>query len=55
MPIRGLGFIGRQYCHVNRYRQIASVLLKHSFGDFYCRNPVQAESSLSGAASDGMR
>jgi len=33
MPIRGLGFIGRQYRHVNRYRQIASVLLKHGFGD----------------------
>jgi len=33
MPIRGLGFIGRKYRHVNRYRQIASVLLKHGFGE----------------------
>lgn len=33
MPIRGLGFIGRGYRHIRRYRQIASVLLKHGFGD----------------------
>ncbi len=33
MPIRGLAFLGRQYRHVSRYRQIASVLLKHGFGD----------------------
>ena len=33
MPIHGLGFIGRQYRHIKRYRQIASVLLKHGFGD----------------------
>ena len=33
MPFRGFGFIGRQYRHVARYRQIAMVLLKHGFGD----------------------
>jgi len=33
MPIRGLGFIGRRYRHITRYRQIATVLLKHGFGD----------------------
>ncbi|MDY7009151.1 MAG: AarF/ABC1/UbiB kinase family protein [Planctomycetota bacterium] len=33
MPIRGLGFLSRQYRHINRYRQIVSVLLKHGFGD----------------------
>jgi len=33
MPIRGLGLIGRRYRHITRYRQIATVLLKHGFGD----------------------
>ncbi|MCK4624863.1 MAG: AarF/ABC1/UbiB kinase family protein [Phycisphaerae bacterium] len=33
MPIRGFGFIGRRYRHITRYRQIATVLLKHGFGD----------------------
>jgi len=33
MPIRGLAFLGRQYRHISRYRQIATVLLKHGFGD----------------------
>jgi len=33
MPIHGLGFIGREYRHLKRYRQITLVLLKYGLGD----------------------
>ncbi|MCD6377877.1 MAG: AarF/ABC1/UbiB kinase family protein, partial [Planctomycetes bacterium] len=33
MPIYGLGFIGREYRHLKRYRQIAMVLFKYGLGD----------------------
>ena len=31
--IRGIGSIGRGYRHINRYREILTVLVKHGFGD----------------------
>jgi ubiquinone biosynthesis protein len=33
LSIRKIGVIGRTYRHLNRYRQILTVLLKHGFGD----------------------
>ena len=33
MIIRKIGIIGRTYHHVQRYRQILSVLFKYGFGD----------------------
>ncbi len=33
LSIRKIGIIGRTYRHLNRYRQILSVLFKYGFGD----------------------
>ncbi len=33
LSIRKIGVIGRTYRHLNRYRQILTVLFKYGFGD----------------------
>src|SRR5262245_51607339 len=37
MPIRKIGVVGRTYRHVNRYRQILTVLFKYGFGELVDR------------------
>jgi ubiquinone biosynthesis protein len=37
LSIRKIGRIGRTYRHVNRYRQILSILIKFGFGDLLSR------------------
>jgi len=37
MLVRRIGIIGRTYRHINRYRQIVSVLLRHGFSDTVAR------------------
>jgi len=53
MPIRGLGFIGRQYRHINRYRQIVGVLLKHGFGEMVTALGLSGRIGLPGRAVEG--
>lgn len=37
MPIRKIGIVTRTYRHVNRYRQILTILIKYGFGDLVDR------------------
>jgi len=55
MPIRGLAFLGRRYRHINRYRQIASVLLKHGFGDLVTTVGLHRRLGLDRRSVDGTK
>jgi len=48
MPVREIGLIGRTYRHVNRYRQIVAVLLRHGFGDTVARLGLHKHPGLGG-------
>ncbi|MDM8518066.1 AarF/ABC1/UbiB kinase family protein, partial [Desulfobacterales bacterium HSG16] len=41
LSIRKIGVIGRTYRHMNRYRQILSVLIKYGFGDLVERLDIE--------------
>ena len=39
--IRKIGLIGRTYRHINRYREIITVLFKHGFGDLITNSQIE--------------
>ena len=39
--IRKIGLIGRTYRHVNRYREIITVLFRHGFGDLITNSQIE--------------
>ena len=39
--IRKIGSIGRTYRHVNRYREIITVLIQHGFGDLITNSQIE--------------
>ena len=39
--IRKIGLIGRTYRHINRYREIITVLFKHGFGDLVTSSQIE--------------
>ena len=39
--IRKIGLIGRTYRHINRYREIVTVLFKHGFGDLITNSQIE--------------
>ena len=48
MPLPGSAFFGRRYRHINRYRQIASVLIRHGFGDLVTSIDLKRRLGLGG-------
>jgi len=39
--VRKIGLIGRTYRHINRYREIITVLFKHGFGDLVTSSQIE--------------
>jgi len=55
MSIFAPGFLLRQYPHIKRYRQIASVLLKHGFGDLVTTIGLHRHIGLGRRTVDGAK
>ena len=39
--IRKIGLIGRTYRHINRYREIITILFRHGFGDLITNSQIE--------------